>query len=254
MNVLLIEDEDLAAERLAKLIREHDDSLTILGPLDSVDDAVDWFATHPQPDLLLLDIHLSDGLSFGIFNRTSVHCPVIFTTAYDQYALRAFSVNSIDYLLKPVDPTQLGRALNKWRSRLMPVPVLAPNLIHQLSRDIAQLSRAYKTRFLVKFGDHLQFRNTDDVAYFYADGKIVYLVSTDNRRYVIDYTLEELEMQLDPRQFFRVNRKVVARINTIRDIRTNVGGRLRLHFQPAPDEEVFVSRERVPEFKAWLEQ
>lgn len=254
MNVLLIEDEDLAAERLATSIRQHDNSLTIHGPIDSVEDAVQWFGRNPQPDLLFLDIQLSDGLSFSIFNQTQVNCPVIFTTAYDQYALRAFSVNSIDYLLKPIEHTRLEQALSKWRNRLIPPPTITPDLFSRLNHDLARLTRQYKSRFLVKFGDHIQFKNVDEVAYFYADGKIVYLVSTDNRRFVVDYTLEELEIQLDPAKFFRVNRKIVARINTIRDIRTNVGGRLRLHFHPTTDEDVYVSRERVPEFKAWLEQ
>lgn len=254
MTVLLIEDEYLAAERLAGIIQQHDPSLTIIGPIDSVEDAVSWLSRNPQPDLLFLDIQLSDGISFSIFNQVPVDCPVIFTTAYDQYALRAFSVNSIDYLLKPIEPAQLAKALTKWRNRMLVKPTFSPDLLGQLSSNLAQLTRNYKTRFLVKFGDHLQFKNVEEVAYFYADGKIVYLVSIDNRRFVVDYTLEELEMQLHPKHFFRVNRKIVARINTIRDIRTNVGGRLRLQFQPMPDEDVYVSRERVSEFKAWLEQ
>jgi len=254
MTVLLIEDEYLAAERLAGIIQQHDPGLTIIGPIDSVEDAVSWFSRNPHPDLLFLDIHLSDGLGFSIFNQVSVNCPVIFTTAYDQYALRAFSVNSIDYLLKPIEPAQLTQALTKWRNRLLVTPAFTPHLLSQLSSDLARLTRSYKTRFLVKYGDHLQFKSVEEVAYFYADGKVVYLVSVENRRFVVDYTLEELEIQLDPKHFFRINRKIVARINTIRDIRTNIGGRLRLQFQPTPDEEVYVSRERVSEFKAWLEQ
>jgi two-component system, LytTR family, response regulator LytT len=254
MNVLLIEDEDLAAERLAGLIRQYDDKLIIHGPIDSIEDAVLWFSENPQPDLIFLDIQLSDGLSFSIFNQIRIDCPVIFTTAYDQYALRAFSVNSVDYLLKPIDPTQLDQALAKWRNRLISTPTTAQHLFSRLNSNLNQLTRRYKSRFLVKFGDRIQYKTTDEVAYFCADGKIVYLVSTENRRFIVDYTLEELESQLDPAQFFRVNRKIVARISTIRDIRTNVGGRLRLQFQPTPDEDIYVSRERVPEFKAWLEQ
>lgn len=253
MNALLIEDEDLAAERLASMLRDHDPDIQIVGTLDSVTDAVEWFSAHPRPDLIFLDIQLSDGIGFSIFKRVTINSPVIFTTAYDQYAIQAFSVNSIDYLLKPINRDQLGRALDKWRSRLMPLPAYPLDVFQEIARNLARMAQSYKSRFLVRYGDHIQFKNVSDVAYFYADGKTVYLVTLDSKRYIIEYTLEELETQLDPARFFRVNRKVIAQIQSIRDIRTHLGGRLRLQLQPAAGEDILVSRERVADFKSWLE-
>lgn len=259
MNILIIEDEDLAAEQLAELVTHHDPTLQIVGTLDSVEDSVRWLSRHgvgdpAHPDLIFLDIQLSDGLSFSIFNQVDVVSPVIFTTAYDQYAIQAFTVNSLHYLLKPIAAEQIQGALQKWRARLAGPSVYPAALFQQLAQNLARFSSAYKSRFLVKYGGHFQFKRTDEIAYFFADGKIVYLVSYEGKRYLIDYTLEELESQLNPVYFFRVNRKLIIQLNTIKDIRPYLGGRLRLNLQPAPPDEVVVSRDRVADFKGWLEQ
>ncbi len=253
MNVLIIEDEALAAERLTGLLLKYDERLRVLDTLDSVEDSVAWLRCHPAPDLILMDIQLSDGSSFGIFTQVPVQSPVIFTTAYDQFAIQAFKVNSIDYLLKPVAYSQLNQALQKWQtlgwhSNRLPAEWLS------LAESLRKLGRSYKSRFLVKFGDHLQFKNTSEIAYFYADGKTGFLVAADGKRYVVEYTLEELEGLLDPGQFFRLNRKVIAQIAAIRDVKSYSGGRLRVLLQPLMNGDVLISRERVADFKTWLDQ
>lgn len=254
MNVLIIEDETLAAERLAELLIKYDSAIQVLEILDSVEDSVAWMLTHPSPDLILMDIHLSDGLSFSIFNQVPVHSPIIFTTAFDQYAIQAFKVNSIDYLLKPVSFISLAQSMQKWKTLASGHYVWATTNLKKVAETLMQQNRNYKTRFLVKYGDNLQFKNTSDVAYFYADGKIAYLVTTDNKRFVIEYTLEELEELLDLSLFFRLNRKVIVQLHSIKQIKSSLHGRLKVLVQPTPDFEMYVSRERVADFKAWLDK
>ncbi len=253
MNVLIIEDEAPAAHWLMGLLLKYNARIQVLETLGSVEDSVQWFLNNPAPDLVLMDIHLSDGISFRIFDRVQVDSPIIFTTAHQQYALQAFRVNSIDYLLKPVSFGSLAKAMQKWQSWTTHTHFALADR-HTVSGSVHKLSVPYKTRFLVRYGDHIQYKPTAEIAYFYADGKTAYLVAADGRRYVVDYTLEELERLLDPDNFLRLNRKVLTRIEAVKDIRAYIGGRLKVQLQPPTEEPVVVSRERVPYFKAWLDK
>lgn len=247
MNILIVEDEPLASERLQKLVSQHNPRVTITGTFDSVEDTVEFFRSGLPVDVAFLDIQLADGLSFEIFEQVDVSCPTIFTTAYDQYALRAFRVRSIDYLLKPIDQTDLQEAFARL-DRFLPTPD------HASLRQQYQQVPAYKTRFLVKMGNHYQTKTVDDIAYLYADGKATYLVSKANqRRYILDYTIEALANEwLDPRQFFRINRKFLMNVDSIREVHSYVNGRLKILPSVPCDSDMIVSRERVGEFKAWL--
>jgi DNA-binding LytR/AlgR family response regulator len=255
MDILIVEDEQLAAERLASLLTTYDPTFRVLDCLDAVEDTVQWLRSRPAPHLLMLDIHLADGLGFDIFQQVDVRCPIIFTTAYDQYAIQAFKVNSIDYLLKPIAFPDLARAIDKLRLLTAePAVVPSPTDFRQVAAAVRELRKTYKTRFIVRYHDRILFKPTEEVAYFCADGKVLYLITLDQRRYVVDYTLEQLEELLDPAEFYRLNRKFMVRLAAIKDIRTYLGGRLKLLLQPATDGEVIVSRERVADFKAWLDK
>ena len=250
MKVLIVEDEPFASERLRKLIAQHDARITVVDELDSVEDAVHFFQSGRATDLLFLDIQLSDGVSFEIFERTPVPCPVIFTTAYDQYALQAFRVQGIDYLLKPIDLSDLQRAFAQ-------VDRFRPRPEHQLlQRQYRQPLPTYKTRFLVKTGEQYQTIPVEDIGYLYAEGKVTYLVSKiDKRRYLLDHTLETLEStQLNPQQFFRINRKFMVPIDGLREVHSYLNGRLKVLTQVPCEADMIVSRERVSAFKAWLDQ
>ena len=272
MDVLLIEDEMPAAEGLKNLLHRCDPRLRVVAHLDSVEEAVRWFRQNPAPGLVLLDVQLADGLCFEIFQQVTIECPIVFTTAYDAYALQAFQVLSIDYLLKPIGLPELRRALHKLNqltassgssaaaaeavAEAPPRPAPAPDLT-QLAGLFEQLRTRYKSRFLVRWNGRMQFRHADEVAYFYADGHAVHLVGTDGRSCLIDHTLDELEDLLDPHLFFRLSRKFAVRLTAVRDIRPYPGSRLRLQLHPPPATDaadVLVSRERVAAFKAWLDQ
>lgn len=249
MDVLIVEDEPLASERLTELIAQCDDSIRVCDTLDTIEDCVEFFAKGTSVDLVFLDIQLSDGISFEIFNRIEVNTPVVFTTAYDQYALQAFKVNSIDYLLKPIDPAELKAALQRFLHQQMH-PVADYRLLQQIH---TQLNPPYQSRFLVKSGNHYHSITQAEVAYFQADGKVVYLITKEARRYVIDYTMERLERDmLPPEIFFRVNRTFIINIDTIQDIQSYANGRLKLNLNPTAVQDVVVSREKVAFFKAWL--
>jgi two-component system, LytTR family, response regulator LytT len=251
MNVLILEDEPLSAERLHRLLLTIDGQARVVATLDSVEEAVRHLSRSSPPDLLLADVHLADGSCFDLFRQIPIRCPVIFTTAYDQYAIQAFKVNSVDYLLKPIDADDLGAALGKlrqWRS-----PVMDQTLIKRLFDEWQTAAQPYKTRFLVKFGDQLSYRTVEDIAYFQADDKVVYLLTHDARRFIVDFTLEELDARLDPRQFFRLNRRTISALPAVRRVRSVLGGRLELTLAPATDELVFVSRDRAADFKKWLD-
>ena len=254
MNVVIVEDEQLAAEKLQELLIRYNASIRVIEVLDSVEDTVNWLLTHPAPDLILMDIHLADGLSFGIFNKVHVTSPIIFTTAYDQYAIQAFKVNSIDYLLKPIAYQSLVQAMQKLTSLAHQSLSLTPQVIQQVMALLQKQQRNYKSRFLVRFGDHIQYKNVQDISYFFADGKIVYLVTHENKRFIVDYTLEELEEVLDPDLFHRINRKVIVHLESVKDVRLYSNSRLRLSLRPALEGDIVVSREKVPAFKAWLDK
>ncbi|RYU75837.1 LytR/AlgR family response regulator transcription factor [Hymenobacter persicinus] len=260
MNAFVIEDEPLAARRLTDLLRRQHPPVEVRGTADSVEAAVVLLETaSTPPDVLFLDIHLADGLSFELFEKTTVSCPVIFTTAYDAYALRAFKVNSIDYLLKPIDEEELQAALTKLRAlrgaAAAPAPAFDPALLTQVLQQLQPSANQYKKQFVVKVGEHLKVIPVESISYFFSLEKATFVQTRENRRFVVDQTLEQLEKLLDPRQFFRLNRAYYAHQDAIQDIIHYTNSRLKTVLTPAaPDGDVLISRERVPAFRAWLER
>lgn len=249
MKVLIVEDEKLAAERLEEMIKKYDKEITIAGPLDTVRETSQYLACHSDVDVLFLDIQLADGKSFELFDQNPYFKPVIFTTAYDHYSISAFKYNSIDYLLKPVRFEELAIALNKFK-KLNPADNTG-GLTKEVVRMLLQ-SNTYKKRFLVKQGTRIQYIPVAEIAYLYAEGKISYLVSKEQKQYVIDHTLEELESELlDPGFFFRISRKVIIQIDAIQEVRTK-NNRLEINLFGASDFPLVVSRDRQKAFKDWL--
>lgn len=265
MTVLLLEDEYPAAERLQRLLLQAAPAAQVLAVLDTVAGALAWLAAHPAPDLILSDIQLADGLSLEIWEQAVVPSPVIFTTAFDAYAIRAFQAHSVAYLLKPVKLAELQAALAKLRqwqelSQLQSKqaePGAAPADTSRLSftavERLLDTLRPYKTRFLVRQGEQLLPLPVAEAAWFISRNETVTLVATDGRRFVLDYTLEQLESQLDPARFFRLNRQIIAQLPAVRRLHPHFGGKLLVELHPAPAEEVLVSREKAPALKAWLE-
>ncbi len=260
MRIIIIEDEDLAAEGLSISLKKVDKSIDIIAILDSVKTAVAWFQNNPAPDLAFFDIQLADGVSFEIFEKTAVKCPVIFTTAYDEYALKAFKVNSIDYLLKPVSVSDLSKAFEKWRllkgeSSNAPPQYFDDSAMRQMMQLMTQriTTPQYKTRFMVKIGEQLQAIVVHDIDYFYGENKTVWLRHRNGRKYLIDYTLEQLEDMLDPMRYFRINRKYIASIESITKVTAYTNSRLKILLKEPPDkEDILISREKVENFKNWL--
>jgi two-component system response regulator LytT len=260
MRILIVEDEELAVKKLTKTVNSVDEEAEIIGVADSIKSAVDWLESHPAPDLILMDIELADGQSFEIFNLTEVKSPVIFTTSYDEYALQAFKVNSIDYLLKPVQREDLEAALNKYRQlknmyHANPTEEKTDDVsIDRLIRELQQKlqPREFRKRFLVKHAQKLVSIETDEIAYFFSDGRLNFFKTYDNKKYVVDYTMDELEDMLDPDRYFRISRSFYVAINSIDQIHEYFGNRLLLHLKPAVDKESIVSREKVSDFKKWM--
>ncbi len=251
MNVLIIEDEKPAARRLARM-------LEVLGvkashTLHSVEESIRWFQNNSHPDLIFLDIQLSDGLSFEIFEVLEIKSAIIFTTAFDEYALQAFKLNSIDYLLKPIDEDELEKAVNKFKSHHSEVPKIAIDFEDIKKLLVNPVERKYKKRFTVRVGQHLKIIHADDVECFYSENKGTYAATTDGRSYLLDTTLEQLETELTPKIFFRVSRKFFVNINHIKDIISYTNSRLQIKLNKNLDQEIIVSRERVRDFKLWLE-
>jgi DNA-binding LytR/AlgR family response regulator len=253
MKVLIIEDEQQAAQRLEKLVRELMPDCTILAKIDTVKRAVQWFKGNPAPDLVLMDIQLADGLSFQIFEQTPVTVPVIFTTAYDEYALRAFKVNSIDYILKPVDKGELQTSLDKLR-RLGGKKAETEQTLHNIGEAVRMLMKKYKTRFMIRVGEHLKTVEVERVWFFFSQDKATFCVTDENRNHILDYTLDQLEEMVDPEVFFRINRKYLVRAGAIQDIIHYTNSRLRLVLKGSSDQDVIVARERVQQFKEWLDK
>ncbi|GAB2578753.1 LytR/AlgR family response regulator transcription factor [Spirosoma areae] len=254
MKALIIEDEYPAAERLEKLIRKVDPSLEIVGVLESVEAAKRWFATGQPVDLIFSDIQLSDGLSFQIFESFPAHSPIIFTTSYDEYAIKAFRVKSIDYLLKPIKLPELTDAIRKYESfRQDFSPQAYAKKVESLLDSLEMSRRTHKTRFLVRNGEQLIPVAQEQVAYFYTANELACLVGRDGRQFLVDYSLEELETLVDPQHFFRLNRQFIAQVTAIQKIHTYFNGKLKVELRPDTAQEVLVSREKAPAFKAWLD-
>ena len=251
MNYIIIEDERLSAERLAGMVHKLFPDLVLVKTLDSVKSAVKWFSENEHPTLGFFDIQLADGISFEIFEQIHLQFPVIFTTAFNEYALKAFKVNSIDYLLKPIDEEELKASVLKFKSGLgKPIGIESD----AFAKTLQMLSNSYKSRFLVKVGEHLRMITIDEVAMFISMEKSTFLRTYNGRDFGIDFTLDQLEGLVDPKKFFRVNRKFIVDIKSIQDIITYSNSRLKLKLAVATDEDVIVSRERVAEFKGWLEE
>ena len=249
MKVLLIEDERPAANRLGQLIQQILPNAEILGNLDSITSTVEWFNSHPAPDLIFCDIQLADGLSFEIFDRVNINAPIIFTTAFDQYAIKAFKLNSVDYLLKPIDPKELTNAIEKYQSLK-----LKTNIDLSQIRELLQpQSKEFKSRFMVKFGEKIQSVLTTETAFFYSEERITFLQMNDGKKYIVDYTLDQLEGMLDPKQFFRLNRKYIASFEAITEIHTYSNSRLKIKLANCSDNDILVSREKVGALKEWLD-
>jgi two-component system, LytTR family, response regulator LytT len=253
MKVLIIEDEQLGAERLEKQLQEIDAAIEVAGLTDSIKSSVKWLQEHPRPDLIFMDIELADGQSFEIFKQVRVTSPVIFTTSYDEYALRAFKVNSIDYLLKPVKKDDLQAAIAKLQQLRQSVKqdgaIDIETLVQQLR---ASQPKNYRSRFLVKQGQRLIAVETEQIAYFFAEERLCFFKTWDRMKYVVDYNLEELEQMLDPGQYYRLNRGFIAHVKSIGQIHNHFNGKLKLELKPETDKEVLVSREKAQEFKDWM--
>lgn len=253
MNIVIIEDETPALNRIKKLVNEVAPEAVIIAAADSIESAVKLFRNHPDADLALFDIELADGQSFEIFRQVEVKCPVIFTTAYDEFALKAFKLNSVDYLLKPIDKEDLRAAIHKFKSfhgkqqhQVLP--------IDQLLESLRPASETYKSRFLLKSGTKLISVPVEEIAYFHAADKVVYVHTSKMQKYIIDQSLEELFRLLNPKLFFQLNRQYIAQIQSIRQIHTYFNGKLKIELVPPTAEEVLVSREKAGEFRKWLDQ
>jgi DNA-binding LytR/AlgR family response regulator len=251
MKVIIIEDERPAARRLARMLEEL--GITPGQTLHSVEESLEWFQNNPHPDLIFLDIQLSDGLSFEIFELLEIKSAIIFTTAFDEYALQAFKLNSIDYLLKPIDEEELEKAVSKFRSHTLSAPKLTIDFDDIKKFLVNPIDREYKKRFTVRVGQHLKIIHADDVECFYSENKGTYAATTEGRSYLLDTTLEVLETELTPKTFFRVSRKYVVNIDHIRDIISYTNSRLQIKLNKSSEQEIIVSRERVRDFKLWLE-
>jgi two-component system, LytTR family, response regulator len=253
LNVLIVEDETPAVEKLERYLRKYSEGIKVVGICDSIAAAVPWIMDHQASiDLVFMDIQLKDGVSFKIFQEINVQKPVIFITAYNEYALEAFKVNSIDYLLKPVTYADLSASLQKFENFRKQFVMDDPKREKIKSLAGASDTRSYKTRFMAKVGDHIRSITTDQILFFFADGRDVYLVTQQQRKYIIDFTLEALEEVLEPKVFFRVNRTYIVNISCIQDVVMYSNSRLKITTQPVWDKEIIVSREKVSEFKEWF--
>jgi two-component system LytT family response regulator len=249
VRVLIIEDEESASNRLAKMVQEALPEAEVIDQLSSVAAAIEWFQNNLQPDLAFFDIHLADGRSFGIFKHVNVDCPIIFTTAFDQYALEAFKVNSIDYLLKPVKKEELERAIDKFKK--IHFKPSAPIDIQKLLSTIQQKAE-YKERFVIKFGEHMRTIQTDDIAYIASENRISFAMLKEGKRYALDFNMDQLEEMLNPKKFFRINRQFIICYDAIGEMHTYTKSRVLVKLNPPTKEETIVSTERSAAFKAWL--
>lgn len=251
MKTIIIEDEKPAARLLQRKLKSFNIEVEIM--LHSVEESIEWFSKNEHPDLIFLDIQLSDGLSFEIFEKIVIKSAVIFTTAYDEYALKAFKLNSIDYLLKPIDEEELEAAISKFKMRL-------PKQENTLQMDFEEIKKMlqnpfdknFKTRFTVKVGQHLKVISIEEIECFFSENKGTYIHTSDNRDYLIENTLETLEQELDPKKFYRISRKFILPLQSIKEIVVYSNSRLKINLATFSNDEVIVSREKVTDFKSWI--
>ncbi len=255
MNVIIIEDESGVAQNLVDILGEIEPGIRVLGIIESVKDAVTWLRENPDPELGFFDIRLADGDSFEIFEKVEVNFPVIFTTAYDEYAIKAFKVNSIDYLLKPIDKKSLIAALNKYEAFYKKDTIVDNTL---LLKAIEQLrlkdEKKFKKSFLVYIRDQILPVSVEDIAYFFLENEVVYCVTFKDKKFVIDQTLDRISSQTDPESFFRANRQYIVSRKTVKSADQHFNRKLKLNLSPSPNEDVFISKTKVTEFKEWLER
>lgn len=248
MRVLIIEDEDLAAKKLLRLLKETDSKIDVAGILGSVESAVNWILSNPRPDLIFMDIQLEDGLCFDIFEKSMLDTPVIFTTAFDEYTLKAFKVNSVDYLLKPIKPHELEKAIDKF------------NLLHKglnlaaIDRALRQLQPVQKERFLIKVGEHYKSIEICEIDCFYIRERCNFILTRAGKNYAIDYSLDKIEEMINPKSFFRINRNMIINLSAIQDILAYSSSRLKISLKNWPEEEILLSRDRVADFKLWMDK
>lgn len=250
MSIIIIEDEKPSARRLQRMLTELQMEAEVM--LHSVEESIDWFQHHEHPELIFLDIQLSDGLSFEIFEAIEIKSAVIFTTAYDEYALQAFKLNSIDYLLKPIDEDDLTKAVSKYKERTPQQQSVTLDFNDIKKLLVNPIEREYKKRFSVKVGQHLKLINIDDIECFYSENKGTYAFTSEGRNYLLDTTLEQLEDELEPYKFFRISRKFVVNINAIDDMVSYTNSRLQIKLNTFKEQDIIVARERVKDFKEWL--
>jgi len=253
-TILIIEDEPLAAKRLESLILQCTVEMQIVAICDSIESSVSFLQANGLPDLIFMDIQLADGLSFTIFDHIEVSCPVIFTTAYEEYAIKAFKVNSVDYLLKPIDIADLQQALTKYESlHSKTQSTISSDIIKSVQAAIAEQQSSFKSRFAIRIGEHIKSLPVEDIACFYSLEKATYLSTKEGRSYTVDYTLDAIENMLSPRRFFRINRSYIISHEAIVDIVSYSNSRLKVTLANNSDTHILVSRERVGNFKLWLE-
>ncbi len=254
MDVLIIEDEPLAAQHLSTLLKECDASIQIIDVLDSVESSALWFKNNRHPQLVFMDVHLGDGLCFEIFNRVSVSSCIIFTTAYDQYALEAFKVKSIDYILKPITKQALSQAVQKYKDMSFENERNAKlSDMSQILDAIQNKKSSYKERFVVKVGAHIRPVKTDEIACFYSFEKATYLVTNEGKTYLLDYALDKLMDLIDPSHFFRISRKYIVSVHAIKDVISVGPARLKVKIEGFQEDDTLVSRDKIKGFKEWME-
>jgi DNA-binding LytR/AlgR family response regulator len=250
MNVLIIEDEKPAADKLKRLLSKAVEGIKIVDTLETVESSINWFLNNPSPDLIFMDIQLADGISFEIFDSVEIKTPVIFTTAYDEYAIRAFKVNSVDYLLKPIDQDSLSKAIDKFKTLY---PAKTDNKKIELIYN--QLAKKYKTRFFIKFGSHCRSVMTDEIRYFFIVERSTFMNTFAGKIFDVDYSLDQIQKMVDPEKFYRINRNFIINIAAITDIITWSSNRLKVKLTGGDENfEMVVSREKVSDFKRWLDR
>lgn len=250
MKVLIIEDENRAARKLEQMIKDIAPSYEIVAVLESIEDSLAFFEENSKVDLIFSDIQLADGLSFEIYDKIKLECPIIFTTAFDNYAIKAFKNNGVDYLLKPVNAEELQTAINKVEKRK---PKTSVEDILKIAATLNQTAKSYKSRFMVKIGDKINSISIDEISLFYSLEKSTFILTNQGRKYIVDYSLEYLESLLDPKLFYRINRKNIVSIKACKNIVSYTNSRLKLQVEHYAGEDIIVSRERVQAFKAWLD-
>ncbi|MEA3479442.1 MAG: LytTR family DNA-binding domain-containing protein [Bacteroidota bacterium] len=253
IKALIVEDEKPAAEHLVRLLGESEHEVKVLHKTDSISQTIAWLKSNPLPDIIFLDIQLADGLSFEIFKHLEIQCPVIFTTAFEEYAIRAFKLNSIDYLLKPIGIEELSFALGKFMGQTLQA---SPDslLSNKVETLLQMLNHPYKSRFIVNVGPRIKFIESGHIKYFYSLEKSTYLLEDSGKSYDISYSLDQVETQLDPKLFFRISRKYIVSIEAIQEIITYSSSRLKLIIKDSDQEDILVSRSKINDFKSWLER